>query len=261
MFRRMLLTSVLLTVVGALVLGIGYPLVVTGVGKVFFSDRADGSIIKRNGVAIGSSLIGQNFLDNKGNPDKKFFQSRPSAAGTGYDALSSAASNLGPGDPRLVGYIPGFNSVDLQGNPSKTNPFATKDDPYCVPVQATDKAGNPKVDKKGNPVYEKNDDGSYVCNSSTVPERVLAYRELNGLPKSVKVPVDAVTASASGLDPDISKANALLQVPRIAKARGLSEAQVTKLVDEHTNSRQLGILGEKTVNVLDLNLALNGLRG
>jgi len=159
-----------------------------------------------------------------------------------------------------VGYIPGLNTVGLDGNPSKTNPFATPDDPYCYPVPATDKEGNAKVDKKGNPVYEKNDDGTYVCNSSTVPERALAYRALNGLPKSVKVPVDAVTASASGLDPDISQANALLQVARVAKARGLSPAQVRKLVDEHTNSRQLGILGEKTVNVLDLNLALNGLR-
>jgi len=89
---------------------------------------------------------------------------------------------------------------------------------------------------------------------------LLRYRALNGLPSSVKVPVDAVTASASGLDPDISQANALLQVARVAKARGLPEAQVRRLVDQHTNSRQLGILGEKTVNVLDLNLALNGLR-
>src|SRR6185437_10147494 len=113
---------------------------------------------------------------------------------------------------------------------SKTNPFASKDDPFCVPVQATDKAGNPKVDTKGNAVYEKNDDGSYVCDANTVPERTLAYRALNGLPKSTKVPVDAVTASASGLDPDISHANALLQVARVAKARGLSDARVRQLV-------------------------------
>jgi potassium-transporting ATPase KdpC subunit len=260
MFRRMLMTSVVLTVVGAVALGIVYPLVVTGVSAVAFPHRADGSIITKNGVAVGSSLIGQNFLDNKGNPDKRYFQSRPSAAGAGYDALASAATNYGPGDPRLVGYIPGFNAVDLRGKPSKTNPFATKDDPFCYPVPATDKAGNPKVDKHGHAVYEKNDDGSYVCDPNTVPERTLAYRALNGLPSSVKVPADAVTASASGLDPDISQANALLQVARVAKARGLPEAQVRRLVDQHTNSRQLGILGEKTVNVLDLNLALNGLR-
>ena len=261
MFRRMLFTSVLLTVVGAVALGLVYPLVVTGIGSVVFSNRADGSIITKNGVAVGSSLIGQNFLDTKGNPDKKYFQSRPSAAGAGYDALLSVASNLGPGDPRLVGYIPGLNTVDKHGNPSKTNPYATKDDPYCVPVQATDKAGNAKVDKQGNAVYEKNGDGSYVCNPNTVPERVLAYRALNGLSNSVKVPVDAVTASASGLDPDISQANALLQVARVAKARGLPVATVKQLVEDHTNGRQLGILGEQTVNVLDLNLALNGQRG
>jgi K+-transporting ATPase ATPase C chain len=259
MLRRMLLTAVALTAFGALALGLVYPLVVTGVGAVVFPHRADGSMITRNGADIGSSLIGQNFLDNKGNPSVKFFQPRPSAAGTGYDPLASAATNLGPGDPRLVGYIPGFNTVDLNGNPSAKNPFATQDDPYCVPVQATDKAGNPKVDKKGGPVYEKNKDGSYVCNPNTVPERALAYRQLNKLGNSVKVPADAVTASASGLDPDISVANARLQVPRVADARGIPVAQVNRLVSDHTNSRQLGILGEKTVNVLDLNLALDKL--
>ena len=93
----------------------------------------------------------------------------------------------------------------------KTNPYATPSDPYCVPVQATDKDGNDITDKAGNAVYEKNKDGTYVCDPNTVPERVLAYRQLNGLGANVKVPVDAVTASASGLDPDISIANADLQ--------------------------------------------------
>ena len=101
----MLMTSVVLTVVGAMALGIVYPLVITGVSAVAFPHRADGSIITKNGVAVGSSLIGQNFLDNKGNPDKRYFQSRPSAAGAGYDALASAATNYGPGDPRLVEHI------------------------------------------------------------------------------------------------------------------------------------------------------------
>ncbi len=92
-----------------------------------------------------------------------------------------------------------------------------------------------------------------------MPQRAKAYRELNGLAKDVKIPVDAVTASGSGLDPDISVANAELQAPRVAEARGLSVAQVRKLVDEHTDGRPLGIIGEKTVNVLDLNLALDKL--
>lgn len=94
----------------------------------------------------------------------------------------------------------------------------------------------------------------------TVKARVVAYRELNGLADNASVPVDAVTASGSGLDPDISIANALLQAPRVAKTRGLPTAEVVKLVDAHTNGRQWGILGEKTVNVLDLNLALDKLR-
>ena len=126
-------------------------------------------------------------------------------------------------------------------------------------MQKTDKAGNPVVDKKGNPVYETNPDGSKVCDPNTVPQRAKAYRKLNGLAKSVKIPVDAVTASGSGLDPDISIANARLQAERVAKARGLSAAQVRKLIDDHTDGRPLGIIGEKTVNVLDLNLALDKL--
>jgi len=105
-----------------------------------------------------------------------------------------------------------------------------------------------------------NPDGTYACYSSTVPERVLAYRQLNNLAPKVKVPVDAVTASASGLDPDISIANARLQAPRVAAARNLPVATVLGLVNRHVNGYQWGFLGEKTVNVVDLNLALDGLK-
>jgi K+-transporting ATPase ATPase C chain len=101
--------------------------------------------------------------------------------------------------------------------------------------------------------------GNEVCDPNTVPQRAKAYRKLNGLADDVKIPVDAVTTSGSGLDPDISVANARLQAARVAKARGLTEAQVRKLIDEHTDGRPLGIVGEKTVNVLDLNLALDQL--
>jgi len=256
MFRRHLLTSVILTVIVGLALGIIYPLVVTGIGEVVFPYRANGSLISVKGKVVGSALLGQEFLDSKGNPDPRYFQPRPSAAGAGYDPTSSGASNLGPSDPRLVGFIPGFNTVDLSGNPSATNPFATRDDPYCVP---TDDQGDPVTSPAAGQKYAKNSDGSYACDPNTVPERVLAYRQLNNLPATTKVPVDAVTASGSGLDPDITVGNADLQAARVASARSLSLATVMALISQHTNSPQWGFMGEKTVNVLDLNLALNGL--
>jgi K+-transporting ATPase ATPase C chain len=106
----------------------------------------------------------------------------------------------------------------------------------------------------------ENDDGETVCDPNTAPQRAAAYRELNGLSNSVRIPVDAVTASGSGLDPDISVANARLQAARVADARNLSRARVLELVDDHTDGRPLGILGEKTVNVLNLNLALDDLQ-
>jgi potassium-transporting ATPase KdpC subunit len=253
MIRRQLITALIVVVVMTVGLGLVYPLVVTGFAQVAFHNKANDSFVKVNGKVVGSSLIGQSFTDKNGNPITKYFQSRPSAAGAGYDALSSSASNLGPSNPNLIGNIPG---VAIS---TKTNPYATPSDPYCVPVQATDKDGNDITDKAGNPVYEKNKDGSYVCNSNTVPERVLAYRQLNGLGANVKVPVDAVTASASGLDPDISIANADLQAPRVAKARDLPITTVMAQVKAHTAGRDLGVLGEKAVNVLELNIALDKL--
>ena len=255
MFRRHLFTSLILTVIVGLGLGIVYPLVVYGIGQVAFSYRANGSLIHRNGKLIGSALLGQEFLDSKGNPDPRYFQQRPSAAGEGYDPTASGASNLGPSNPLLVGFIPGLNTVDLNGDPSATNPFATKDDPYCVPTDAT--SGDPVTSPSAGQKYAKNSDGSYVCDSNTVPERVLAYRQLNNLPAGTKVPVDAVTASGSGLDPDISVANAEMQAARVATARNLPLATVMAMIHSHTNDPQWGFLGEKTVNVVDLNLALD----
>ena len=252
MLRRYVIPSLALTAIVAVVLGLLYPLAMTGIGQTFFSYRANGSLIKENGKVVGSALIGQEFLDKSGNPDPRYFQPRPSDAGTGYDASASSASNLGPGDPRLIGNV---TDVNIDG----PNPYATPSDPWCVPVQATDKDGNAVTDKAGNPVWEKNKDGTYVCNPNTVPERALAYRQLNNLGAKVKLPVDAVTASGSGLDPDISPANAHLQAARVAAARHLPLATVQSLIDKHTNDRQLGFLGEKTVNVLDLNLALDKL--
>ncbi|HMK11153.1 MAG TPA: potassium-transporting ATPase subunit C [Acidimicrobiales bacterium] len=247
--RRQLLPALLMMVVFTVLLGLVYPLVVTGIAAAGFNDKSQGSLVKVDGQVVGSKWIGQVFTD------PKYFHSRPSADGYVPGAqgggVYSYGSNYGPLNPALIGNVPGVNSTDT------TNPFATPDDPYCVPVGSVDGAGNPVVDSAGNPVYEKNADGTYVCDTNTVPQRVLAYRAENGLAKDAKVPVDAVTASGSGLDPEISVANARLQAPRVAKERNMSVDDVLKLVDEHTDSRSLGFLGEPGVNVLELNVALD----
>jgi K+-transporting ATPase ATPase C chain len=196
--RRQALTGLRVTVCLIVLLGVAYPVAVWAVGKVAFNDRANGSFVKNaNGQVVGSSLIGQNFTDKKGNPLPEYFQPRPSAAGSnGYDPTASGGSNLGP------------SNIDLL---------------------------------------------------KAVGQRVTAYRQFNGLSPDASVPIDAVTASGSGLDPDISVANALLQAPRVARARRLPVDEVISLVHQHTNDQPWGILGEKTVNVLDLNLALDRL--
>jgi potassium-transporting ATPase KdpC subunit len=192
--RRQLITGLMMTLSMVVLVGLAYPLAMTGIAQGLMSRQANGSFVKDNGHVVGSSLIGQNFLLKSGAPDPRYFQPRPSAAGTGYDAMSSGGSNLGPSSTELI---------------------------------------------------------------NDVAQRVTAYRKLNGLSAKASVPVDAVTASSSGLDPDISVANAKLQAPRVAQARKIPVSQVLALVDAHTDSHSLGILGEKTVNVLDLNLALD----
>jgi len=251
MLRRQFVTGILMTVVLTVLLGLVYPLAVTGISQLTMSKRANGSLVKENGNVIGSALIGQSFTDSDGNALVQYFQPRPSNAGDGYDAMSSGGSNLGPSNPNLIGNVPGVSISD------RTNIYATPDDPYCVPVESTDKDDNPITDSAGNPVYDKRKDGTYVCDPDTVPERTMAYRALNGLAAEVKVPVDAVTSSASGLDPQITVANARLQAARVAKARDLTVDRVSSLIAAHTQDRQLGVLGEQTVNVLELNLALD----
>jgi potassium-transporting ATPase KdpC subunit len=182
--RPAFLTVILFTVI----CGVAYPLLSTAIGQVAFANKADGSLIKRDGVVVGSKLIGQTFTA------PQYFHPRPSAAGAGYDGSASSGSNLGPTSPDLL---------------------------------------------------------------SAVKDRVAAYREENGLAADALVPVDAVTASGSGLDPHISVANARLQVSRVAKARGLDPAVVAKLVGKYTEGRQLWVLGEPGVNVVELNLALD----
>ncbi len=189
--RRQLAPAVVAFLAFTLVTGFAYPLVVTGVAQVVFPHRADGSLVERRGQIVGSRLIGQAFAGNR------YFYPRPSAAGDGYDAMASSASNLGPTNPALL---------------------------------------------------------------RAVRQRVREYRRENGLAPGQVVPVDAVTASASGLDPDISVANARLQAARVARARGLPVAEVQSLISRHTSGRSLGFLGEPVVNVLELNLALDGPR-
>ena len=191
-FLRQLRPALVAIVAFTVTLGVVYPLVVTAIGQTAFSDRADGSLVRRDGEVVGSELLGQSFVA------PGYFHPRPSAAGDGYDAAASGGSNLGPTNTELL---------DL------------------------------------------------------VATRAAAYRSENGLDAAAPVPVDAVTASASGLDPHISVANARLQAARVAAVRGLSVDAVLTLVGAHTDGRSLGVLGEPGVNVLLLNLALDDLRG
>ncbi|WP_407358697.1 K(+)-transporting ATPase subunit C [Microbacterium sp. LTA6] len=181
-----------------LVLGVGYTLLVTGIGQVLLPWQANGSpLADGKGTVVGSALIGQSFTDADGEALPEYFQSRPSAAGDGYDGASSSGSNLGPENPDLV---------------------------------------------------------------AAIEERRTTIAEREGVAPT-QVPADAVTASASGLDPHISVAYALLQAPRVAAERGLSEAEVLSLVESRIQGRDLGFLGEERVNVAELNLALDEREG
>ena len=193
--RRQLVTGVLMTAALIVLTGVLYPFAVWAIGQVAFKDNADGSFVSSgNGVVVGSSLLGQRFVDANGNPDPRYFQPRPSAAGDGYDPTKTGGTNLGPSNPKLL---------------------------------------------------------------DAVAQRVADYRRLNGLPADTPVPVDAVTSSGSGVDPNISVANARLQASRVAQQRHLSVDSVLELVTNHTTGRQWGFLGEKVVNVLLLNLDLD----
>jgi K+-transporting ATPase ATPase C chain len=225
MLRRQLLSALLMVLAMTALVGLAYPLALTGIAQVALKAKADGSIVTRDGQPVGSSLLGQSFTG------EQYFQSRPSAAGDGYDPKASSASNLGPTNEALVA--------------------------DCYPVPRTDADGNDVTDTGGNTVNETNPDGTPVCDPDTVPQRAKSYRALNGLAADAAVPVDAVTASGSGLDPAISVANARLQAGRVATRRGLPADQVHRLIDEHTAGRAFGVLGEPGVKVLELNLALD----
>jgi potassium-transporting ATPase KdpC subunit len=182
--KKDLITAILMTIVTTILLGLAYPLVITGIAQVLFHDNANGQLIHRNGQLIGSRIIGQAFTG------PGYFHSRPSAAGDGYDAANSSGSNLGPTNQKLIDRV----------------------------------------------------------NADTA--------RLHAENPNAPVPVDLVTTSGSGLDPDISPAAALFQVPRVARERGMSEESLKQLVTKHTKGRQFSIFGEPTVNVLELNLDL-----
>lgn len=180
-------TSILFTIVTTVLVGLGYPLLITGIAGAIFPHKAAGSLILKDGQVIGSELLAQSFTSDK------YFHPRPSAAGNGYDATASGGSNLAQSNKALVDR--------LQGSIDKLS------------------AENP-----GHPV-----------------------------------PIDLVTTSGSGLDPDITPDAAYFQAPRVAKARGIGEDRIRQLIDEHITRRQLGLLGEPRVNVLDLNLDLDNI--
>ena len=186
--KEHLRTALMMTLVTTVILGVIYPLAVTGLAQILFPAKANGSLLNSNGKTVGSHLLGQTFSA------PGYFHSRPSAAGDGYDASSSGGSNLGPTNHQLIDRV----NADVQ----------------------TLRAENP----------------------------------------SAPIPVDLVTTSASGLDPDISPASAYFQIPRVARQRHLSESALHALIDQHVTPRQLGVLGEPRVQVLELNSALESLR-
>ncbi|MFI7688718.1 potassium-transporting ATPase subunit C [Nonomuraea sp. NPDC049655] len=251
-------------------LGIVYPLVTTGVAQALFNGRANGSIVEKDGRAVGSALIGQSFTDADGKPIRTYFQSRPSAAGDGYDPTSSGASNLGPED--VVDTLPvageeGRQSLltqvcarsraagELEGV-SGARPYCTPDGVGAVLKVFPDRAvsvnqacpATPFVATYQGRRVECAEPGEDYAAGRTVPVRGEA---------EAKVPADAVTASGSGLDPHISVAYAELQARRVARERGLGQAEVERLIKEHTTGRAVGFMGEPAVNVLELNLALD----
>jgi K+-transporting ATPase ATPase C chain len=185
--RKQLTTAFLYTIVTTLLLGVAYPLGITLIAHLTMRNKANGQLITRNGVLIGSRLIGQSFTG------PNYFHSRPSVAGSGYDAANSAGSNLGPTNAALI---------------------------------------------------------------TRVQQSV---QELQLTRPGVSVPVDLITTSGSGLDPDLTPAAAEYQIARVARERGLTNPQVESLVKEHTQLRQFGLLGEPRVNVLELNLSLDQL--
>lgn len=269
------------------IVGVAYPLVVFGIGQIpGLNGRANGSFVNAaDGERVGSSLIGQSFTDKAGKPIAKYFQSRPSAAGDGYDPTASSASNLGP--ENIVDTLPNPKDKADTGTKSLLTQICSRSlaagrsdgvsgaRPFCTPdgvgavlsvIHSDGTVGRvvrvvsvnqacptrPFLSRYDGVRVECARFGQDYSRGVTVPIRGAA-------PADPAVPADAVTASGSGLDPEISPAYAAIQVARVARARGLAPATVRGLVHTQTRSRDLGFLGEPGVNVVKLNLALDAL--
>jgi K+-transporting ATPase ATPase C chain len=262
------------------IVGIAYPVFIWLVAQIpGLHDKADGSIVQINGKQVGSSLIGQSFTEGDGNAMPKYFQSRPSAAGNGYDPLSTSASNLGPESivdtpdkPSLLTLVCQRSAtVGALAGVNGARPFCTGGGVGAVlsVIGPRDAGGNvihpTRVVSVNEPCetvtapFVNTYEGVRVeCAKSGEDYRIGQIVPIRGsAPADPPVPADAVTASGSGLDPDISIAYADLQVNRVAHARGLSPAEVRQAVADNTGGRWLGFLGEPTVNVLALNIELD----
>ncbi|MEU3015288.1 potassium-transporting ATPase subunit C [Nocardia asteroides] len=258
--------------------GIIYPVAVFAVAQLpGLSEKADGSLLERDGKLVGSSLIGQSFTDADGKAVARYFQSRPSAAGEGYDPLATGASNLGPEDivdtadrtSLLSTVCARSKEVGDREGVDGARQFCTKDGVGAVlsvigprdadgdvsrPVQVVSVnelcPARPFLTTFRGVAVECARDGEDYAVGRIIPV-------LGDAPADPAVPADAVTASGSGLDPHISPEYAAIQVARVARARGVTDDQVRAVVDAHTDGRTLGFLGAPRVNVVELNLALD----